>query len=48
MSKQDISIRHLVDKVISRELALPEMQRKYSTLNFTKSCFSAVENGKKN
>lgn len=29
MSKQDISIRHLVDKVISRELALPEMQRRY-------------------
>lgn len=29
MAKQDISVRQLVDKVISRELALPEMQRRY-------------------
>ncbi len=29
MPKQDISVRQLVDKVLSRELALPEMQRRY-------------------
>lgn len=29
MAKQDITVRQLVDKVISRELALPEMQRRY-------------------
>ena len=29
MAKQDISVRQLVDKVLSGELALPEMQRRY-------------------
>jgi hypothetical protein len=29
MANQDISVRQLVDKVLSRELALPEMQRRY-------------------
>jgi len=29
MAKQDISVRQLVDKVVSGELALPEMQRRY-------------------
>jgi hypothetical protein len=29
MAKQDITVRQLVDKVLSKELALPEMQRRY-------------------
>lgn len=29
MAKQDINVRQLVDKVISGEIALPEMQRRY-------------------
>lgn len=29
MAKQDISVRQLVDKVLSGELSLPEMQRRY-------------------